>query len=202
MGQPNTPHESHASHHPHTPHNHHHHVTSLCNTFPKDVIDAAQATTKKWGVPASVTLAQWALESACGSKLPVGSNNPFGIKVRKGQKGVMTTTHEDKKGKHVKTTAEFRQYTSLKEAFDDHGRLLATGTGFTKARLVNDKPEKYAEALTHTYATDPHYGSKLKSIMKKNNLTQYDAIELKAGEAEAAQVKDGPTEIKTPITLP
>jgi hypothetical protein len=53
--------------------------------FSLDVINAAQATQDRWGVPASVTLAQWALESRYGASMPVGSNNPFGIKAVSGQ---------------------------------------------------------------------------------------------------------------------
>ena len=49
-------------------------------TPPDAVIRAAQASQTRWGIPASVTLAQWALESAWGSRMPPGSNNPFGIK--------------------------------------------------------------------------------------------------------------------------
>ena len=34
------------------------------------VIDAAKASQKRWGIPASITLAQWIVESAWGSAMP------------------------------------------------------------------------------------------------------------------------------------
>ena len=48
--------------------------------LPPEVIEAARASQTRWGIPASVTLAQWIVESAWGSAMPPDSNNPFGIK--------------------------------------------------------------------------------------------------------------------------
>ena len=62
--------------------------------FPRDVIDAAVASHRKWGVPTSVILAQWVLESGFGSKTPPGSNNPLGIKATGSQPFVEGATQE------------------------------------------------------------------------------------------------------------
>jgi flagellum-specific peptidoglycan hydrolase FlgJ len=40
---------------------------------------------------------------------------------------------------------------------------------------VAKNPDALADALTGVYATDPHYGAILKSIMKVHDLYQYDA---------------------------
>ena len=51
--------------------------------YPSEVIAAAQAAEKAFyplGPFVSVSLAQWALESAYGHAEPAGSNNPFGIR--------------------------------------------------------------------------------------------------------------------------
>lgn len=140
---------------------------------PQDVIDAAQAAEAKWGVPASITLAQWALESAWGAHMPPGSNNPFGIKARKGDNWVSALTKEFVAGKWVRVGQGFRRYASIAEAFDDHGRLLATSAAYAKARASKDD-DAYADALTGVYATDPTYGSLLHAIMRGSNLYQYD----------------------------
>src|SRR5262249_32080407 len=92
--------------------------------FPDDIISAAQASRDKWKILASVTLAQWALESAWGRKMPLGSNNPFGIKAASGEAFVEATTREHINGQDVTITARFRKFGSIAEAFDEHDRLL------------------------------------------------------------------------------
>ena len=47
---------------------------------PPEIIEAAKASRKRWGIPPSITLAQWIVESAWGAAMPPDSNNPFGIK--------------------------------------------------------------------------------------------------------------------------
>jgi hypothetical protein len=142
--------------------------------FPQEVIDAARASHDAWKIPASVTLAQWALESNWGRSMPVDSNNPFGIKAAAGQPFVEANTHEVNRGQSVRVVARFRKFASLNEAFDQHGKLLATASPYAHAQTLSDDPDAFADALTGVYATDPNYGSLLKSLMKSHNLYQYD----------------------------
>ena len=142
--------------------------------FPAEVIQAAIASRQRWQVPASVTLAQWALESGFGAHMPSGSNNPFGIKARANQPSVEATTVEFVHGQRVVVRARFRKFASLAEAFDLHGRLLATNKVYRPAMQVRNDPDAFADALTGVYATAPNYGSVLKSMMKRYNLYQYD----------------------------
>jgi flagellum-specific peptidoglycan hydrolase FlgJ len=125
-------------------------------------------------VPASVTLAQWAIESAFGKRMPYGSNNPFGIKAAQGQPYVEAHTREVVSGKDVMIVARFRKVDSIAQAFDEHGRLLATHRAYARAMKLADNPDAFADALTGVYATDPRYGTVLKSVMKRYNLYQYD----------------------------
>jgi hypothetical protein len=143
-------------------------------TFPPDIIAAAQASHTTWKIPASVTLAQWAIESNWGRAMPKGSNNPFGIKAVGNQPYVEAHTREVINGKDVTIVARFRAFDSMNDAFDQHGRLLATAKPYAHARTVVDNPDAFADALTGVYATDPRYGSVLKSAMTKYNLYQYD----------------------------
>jgi hypothetical protein len=143
-------------------------------TFPADVIAAAQASQKTWNIPAAITLAQWAIESGYGKSMPSGSNNPFGIKAAEGEPFVEASTREVIKGKDITIKAKFRKFTSLTEAFDLHGKLLATGKPYAHARTLISDPDAFADALTGVYATDPTYGTVLKRIMKAGNLYQYD----------------------------
>lgn len=128
-----------------------------------DAVEAALRTQGKYGVPEAVTLAQFGLESSFGKDMPKGSNNPFGIHAANGQPFVWGTDW-DASGKRVPT--KFAKYASLDDAFDAHGKLLATGSAYAEARRHLNDPMAYAAALTGHYATDPMYGSKLQALMR------------------------------------
>lgn len=140
-----------------------------------EAIAAARASAKAFGIPASVSLAQWALESGWGQHLPPGSNNPFGIKARPGEPYVVVPTREVFKGKSTIVNAAFRKFASLSEAFEAHAKLLATAGVYAHARFALPDPFRFADALTGTYATDPKYGDLLGSVIRGANLLRYDA---------------------------
>lgn len=71
-------------------------------------------------------------------------------------------------------TAPFRVFDSLTEAFDQHGDLLHHHPRYAAARTHENDPDAYAEALTHTYATESTYGSDLKTVMRLYDLHQYN----------------------------
>lgn len=144
-------------------------------TFPPEVIDAAVASYKQYGVSAAVTLAQWALESDFGLRLPVGSNNPFGIKARVGEPCVLTPTHEVVNGTRIAVYARFRKFDSIQDAFNYHATLLATGKPYAKLKSKLGDYIGLAKGLTGIYATDPDYGTKLINIVDNYGLAQYDA---------------------------
>ena len=141
---------------------------------PPDVATAATASQQRWKVPASVTLAQWAVESAWGAAMPPDSNNPFGIKAVSGQAGVESGTKEFVSGQEITTSARFRKFDSLEEAFDLHGKLLATNRVYAPAMQQVTNPDAFADALTGVYATDPKYGYTLKWVMQNYGFAQYN----------------------------
>ena len=106
--------------------------------------------------------------------MPRDSNNPFGIKASKGQPFVEAMTREVINGQNVMVRAKFRKYDSIAQAFDEHGRLLATRRPYAHAMSLAGNPDAFADALTGVYATDPRYGTILKLIMKKYNLYRYN----------------------------
>lgn len=138
-----------------------------------NVIAAAQASQRQFPVvPASISLAQWALESGWGSKY-TGLNNPFGIKAVEGQAFTAVPTHEEVNGRFVPTVARFANYQSLEDAFTAHAALLAHHpqyAAFQKATVLQDK----CHALTGVYATDEQYGQKLYSLILSEGFTKYD----------------------------
>lgn len=141
---------------------------------PPNVIEAAKASHARWGVPASVILAQWIVESAWGSAMPPDSNNPFGIKALESQPAVESQTREVVDGKTITITAKFRRFANVGEAFEAHGRLLGTASPYQAARTYAQDPERFADALTGVYATDPQYGEKLKWAMENYKLKQHN----------------------------
>jgi hypothetical protein len=143
--------------------------------FPPDVIAAAQASHTTWNIFASVTLAQWAVESAYGRTMPSGSNNPFGIKAVGNDPYVECQTQEVIHGQFVTVIQRFRKFPSMNAAFDQHGWLLGTRPQYARARtFLPDDPDGFADALTGVYAGAPNYGTVLKKVMKTYNLYQYD----------------------------
>lgn len=150
-------------------------ATSHSPGIPSEIVAAAQAAQTKWNVPASISIAQWILESGSGRHMPPGSNNPFGIKAGKGEPAIWAWTKEQAEDKRViRIKAPFRKFDSLADAFEAHGKLLATHPAYKLARQYAGDPDGYADALTRHYATDWHYGTLLMTIMKDNGLYQYN----------------------------
>jgi len=141
---------------------------------PQEVIDAATASRLRWNVPASVTLAQWVVESAWGAAMPPNSNNPFGIKAAGDQPAVESPTREVIEGNSITITARFRKFDTLDQAFDLHGKLLATNAVYKTAMAQVQDPDAFADALTGVYATDPKYGFTLKWVMHNYGFVRYD----------------------------
>ena len=83
--------------------------------------DVAVEQMRKYGVPASITLAQGVLESGAGSSdLTRKGNNHFGIKCH-GWQG-RAVYHDDDARQEC-----FRAYNSAFESYEDHSRFLASG---------------------------------------------------------------------------
>lgn len=151
-------------------------------TPPANIIAAAQASQKKWRIPASISIAQWALESGWG-KYDLGVYNYFGMKAPVDASGKPTvpfvtkrTREVNSKGQAYFIDAPFRAFTSPADAFDAHGKLLATAKVYAGPREKLPDANAFADALTGIYATDPTYGTQLKAIMRGSNLYQYDKV--------------------------
>lgn len=149
--------------------------------FPMEHILGAIEADRELGVPASVSLAQWALESGWGKSMPPGSNNPFGMKARKNETGPTVTvrtrevyTSGPKKGQAYYIDAPFRKFDSFGHAFIEHGKLLGTAPVYAPARAELPDLDAYIETMGRIYATDPTYADKIKSIIRTNGLRQYD----------------------------
>jgi hypothetical protein len=139
-----------------------------------DVIRAAQEAKEKWGLPASVTLAQWALESNFGRLTPPDSNNPFRVKAIDGQANVEARTTQIIDNMRTYVRANFRIYISLAEAIDDHAQSIAEGANYATARLVLPDPLRFVDALAEVGGSDPRYTTSLRRLIGAYKLTQFD----------------------------
>jgi len=134
----------------------------------------AREASKKSGVPASIILAQAALETGWGSSTIGDAKNLFGIKGTGPAGSIRVPTEEIVNGRRVTINDNFRKYNSWQESIEDHGRLLQNSR-YARAMAVKNDPDQFARELQRAgYATDPEYASKLISIMKSNNLYQYN----------------------------
>ena len=157
------------------------------STFVNSIKDQAIEICNKYGLYASVMIAQACLESAYGkSSLSSPPHyNLFGVKGSYKGKSVSLPTWEVIKGKRVNVNAKFRSYPSYKESMEDQAKLLRNGLSwnknfYRKTWIENARSYKdVTKALTGTYATDPNYNKKLNGIIEKNNLTKYDSVKSK-----------------------
>ena len=149
-------------------------VVSVCNRKEKKILP-------------SVCIAQACQETGYGTtEAMTKANGYFGIKVGKKAihygtawkgKSYSTKTHEYYDGKTAeKKTDSFRVYDTIEEAVEDYYDLLTNNSRFTKA--VNEKdPNKCIQYIVNGgYATHPNYISINRSIVRTNNLTQYDDV--------------------------
>jgi flagellum-specific peptidoglycan hydrolase FlgJ len=137
-------------------------------------VGPAQASQKRTGVPASVTLAQAILESGWGDHHMGDACNYFGIKARPGEPSVTMRTREVEGGKSVYVEAPFRRFASVEECFAAHGHFLRGNPRYAKAFQAADG-ESFARAIAAAgYATDPKYADLLVEIIRENDLTRYD----------------------------
>ena len=127
---------------------------------------------KRYGVPASITLAQGLLESNAGrSMLAVKANNHFGIKVGGDWTGPYVVKSDDR------PDDRFRKYRSVEESYEDHSLFLRRPR---YAALYDLDPTDYvgwARGLKAAgYATNPSYAQLLINIIEQHNLMQYDRL--------------------------
>ena len=112
-------------------------------TVAPDIVAAAQAAQKKWGVPSSVAIAQYGLESGWGGYMPANSNNPFGIQELPGLPSVAANSHEFRNGQLVPVVEHFAVFKDIADAFDQHAKLLATYRAYRYAMAQVSSSDRY-----------------------------------------------------------
>lgn len=136
----------------------------------------AMAQMRRYGIPASVTLAQGILESANGqSQLAQNENNHFGIKatpawVNAGKKYGLYTDD--------KPNEKFCSYDSVGDSYEHHSKFLKQNSRYAQCfTLSPDDYRGWAEGLDKAgYATSGKYAPSLIAIIERNGLDRYDRI--------------------------
>ena len=160
------------------------------------------ADQKKTGLLASVSLAQFILESGYGkSELAQEANNCFGMKkslsgnswpgsVWDGKSIYTKSTKEQRSWGTETVTAQFRKYPCVEDSIADHSAYLTGARKGSALRYEGLKGcsdyRKAAQIIKNGgYATSKTYVDKLCSIIEEWKLTQYDAGSVPAEEKKA-----------------
>lgn len=144
---------------------------------PPEILLAAIDSKNATGCPASVTVAQWILESTWGKEIPLDSNNPFGIKAKPGQPFVEAHTNEwdQRQHRYVTILAKFAKFDSVEQAFEAHGKLLMDPHGpYANAVPYARDIYKFVSRIAPIYATDPNYDQKLIALIEQLDLQKLD----------------------------
>ena len=126
---------------------------------------------KKYGIPASITLAQGLLESGAGqSRLAREANNHFGIKCGNSWTG-KTIKHDDDKKKEC-----FRKYKKAEDSYTDHSKFLKRKRYESLFKYKVTDYKSWAKGLRKCgYATDKKYADKLIKIIEEYKLYRFDS---------------------------
>ena len=131
----------------------------------------AIAHMERYGIPASITMAQGILESDSGnSHLSTASNNHFGIKCKKSWTGDRVYHDDDAKGEC------FRAYPSVEASYQDHADFLDQSPRYDSLfAYPADDYRSWARGLKACgYATAPDYAERLVSIIESMKLYLLD----------------------------
>ena len=136
--------------------------------------EAAMEQMKRYGIPASVTLAQGILESSNGeSELSRLGNNHFGIKA--------TASWLKNGGEYLvytddKPNEKFCKYSSVADSYEHHSKFLANSQRYAKCfQLSPDDYKGWTKGIAKAgYASGMGYAAHLQDIIERNGLQKYD----------------------------
>jgi peptidoglycan hydrolase FlgJ len=160
--------------------------------FVRALAPYAEAAAQKLGLSVRTVLAQAALETQWGKRMPRSADgstsfNLFGIKAGSSWDGrkVGVPTLEYEGGVAVRRRAQFRAYDSPAQSFKDYANLIASNPRYAAARGHGDDVRGFARALVRGgYATDPSYAEKISAI------------------ASSPQMRDALAALKNPAGVP
>lgn len=137
---------------------------------------------RRYGIPASVTLAQGIIESANGkSTLAETANNHFGVKGT--FNGAYVVANDDKPNE------KFKKYDNVGQSYEDHSKVLMASRyqKFVSSLSPDDYKGWAAGIKKGGYATDSNYVSTIVGVIEGNNLQKYDQMVMEQMKREGRQ---------------
>jgi len=172
-------------------------------SFVRELWPQAQAAAQALGVDPRAVVAQAALETRWGQRIPAtaagsSSHNLFGIKASGAWNGptAAASTLEYQQGSAGVEDAQFRAYPSRSQSVQDYVALLSTPR-YAAARNTGGDIAAFATELQQAgYATDPDYARKLTAI------AQALPVSASASAVSAAAAPASDTLLKLADVLP
>ncbi|MGC2029502.1 MAG: glucosaminidase domain-containing protein, partial [Steroidobacteraceae bacterium] len=146
--------------------------------FVSDVLPTIQRAANALGVSPLGMLAQAALETGWGQRMPRNADgtpslNMFGIKADDGWAGAraVASTVEFSGGVATQRQTAFRAYGSIQESVSDFANLLKGSHRYRNAIAAGGNAQAYVNSIGQSgYATDPEYANKLNDILNGSTL--------------------------------
>jgi len=167
-------------------------TSSIKANFIEDLTPLAKNEAKKYNIPASIKIAQGALESSWGqSEIAQKAKNFYGIKKKQVlsdaeqeliKNRIRCRTSEFENNKKIYKVEEFCSYNSRWASFRHHSVFLRKridenyNGGYSKMKnLPLNDYENWARALQESgYSTDPEYAKKIIKIIETHKLYKLD----------------------------
>lgn len=159
---------------------------------------------RRYGIPASVTLAQGILESSNGqSELSRTCNNHFGIKasaswLKNGGEYALFTDD--------KPNEKFCKYATVADSYEHHSQILKNSSRYRQCfSLSPDDYKGWTRGIERGgYATNGGYAASLQRIIEANGLQKYDQQVMTEMKAQGRQfgVENNPRQLASVSSSP
>lgn len=170
--------------------------------YAQQYAEYAMEQMRRYGIPASVTLAQGILESSNGqSRLAQRENNHFGIKATSawiadgGKYGLYSDDKPNEK---------FCSYDNVSDSYEHHSRFLKENSRYDRCfTLSPDDYKGWTQSIAQAgYATGGKYAENLQRIIEQNGLQQYDRQVMQEMAAQGRQfgVENNPLHVSESAT--
>ena len=162
--------------------------------------EAAKEQMRRYGIPASVILAQGILESSNGqSELSRTCNNHFGIKasaswLKNGGEYALFTDD--------KPNEKFCKYATVADSYEHHSQILKNSNRYRQCfTLSPDDYKGWTRGIERGgYATGGSYANNLQRIIEANGLQKYDQQVMQEMKAQGREKKKETGEYAFPVS--